>query len=108
MAYLKKANFRGSGRTYISMAQGYRDKERGHTRTKTIESFGYVDELKKVYDDPIAHFQKVVDDYNLADEQEAAEYTIAAKKDKELDQNTSSRKNYGYIVIMNIDFHAEK
>jgi transposase len=84
------------------MAQGYRDKERGHTRTKTIKSFGYVDELQKAHGDPIAHFQKVVDEYNLAEERESAEYTIAARKDKELERDASNRRNYGYAVIMKL------
>jgi transposase len=102
MAYLKKSYTKASGRTYLSMAQGYRDKERGHTRTKIVESFGYLDELAKKHDDPIAHFQKVVDDYNKAEEQEASEYVITAKKNQKLEKNTSGRKNYGYIVIMKI------
>ena len=104
MAYLKKSTPKSTGRTHLSMAQGYRDKERGHTRTKSIEAFGYVDELEKIYDDPIAHFQKVVDEYNLAERQEASEYTITARKNQQLDNNNSSRRNYGYIVIMKL-FH---
>jgi hypothetical protein len=67
-----------------------------------VESFGYLDELKKTYDDPIAHFEKYVEERNLEQKTEAAEYTITAKKGKELAQDTSSRKNYGYIVIMKL------
>jgi len=102
MAYLKKSTKKATGRTHLSMAEGYRDKERGHTRTKSLEPFGYLDELQKIYDDPISHFQKVVDDYNLAEKEEAAEYTIAAKKNQQLEKNTSNRRNYGYIVIMKL------
>jgi hypothetical protein len=50
--YLKK-NKRSSGRVYLSIADGYRDKHRGHSRTKNIESLGYLDELQKQYDDNI-------------------------------------------------------
>jgi transposase len=102
MAYLKKAKFMKTGRTYLSMAHGYKDKTRGHTRTKTIESFGYLDELIKTYDDPLAHFQKVVDDYNQAEQMVEAEYTVTAKKNQRMEKNTSNRRNYGYIVIMKI------
>ena len=102
MAYLKKSTKKATGRTHLSMAEGYRDKERGHTRTKSLEPFGYLDDLQKIYDDPISHFQKVVDDYNLAEKEEAAEYTIAAKKKQRLEKNTSNRRNYGYIVIMKL------
>ena len=102
MAYLKKSFLKVSGRTYLSMAEGYRDKERGHTRTKTIRKFGYLDELQKTYDDPIEHFQKVVESHNLAAKQEAAEYTITARKDQRLGQDIERRKNYGYIIIMKL------
>jgi transposase len=102
MAYLKKAFNKKTGRTYLSMAHGYRDKERGHTRTISIESYGYLDELQEKYEDPIAHFNHIVDEYNLKQAQETAEYTISAKKNQQLNKDTLNRKNYGYIVIMSL------
>ena len=102
MAYLKQSTPKATGRTHLSMAEGYYDKERGHTRTKSLEPFGYLDELKKTYEDPIAHFQQVVDEYNRDAEQEDAEYKIIAKKNQKLEKNTSNRKNFGYIVIMKL------
>jgi transposase len=102
MAYLKKTTKKADGRMHLSMADGYYDPERGHTRTRTIETFGYLDSLKKLHDDPISHCQKIVDNYNLALELDDAEYTIRAKKNKVLDKNTRTRRNYGYIVIMKI------
>ena len=51
-----------NGRTYLSVVQSYRDG--GRTRTRTIESLGYVDELAARYDDPIAHFRSYVDQLN--------------------------------------------
>lgn len=58
--HLKKTK-RGD-RIYLSIVQNYR--EGGRTRTKTIESIGYVDTLEKIYPDPIAHFQAHVDQLN--------------------------------------------
>jgi transposase len=84
------------------MVRTYRDKDRGYSRTETVESFGYVDELEKQYDDPVAHFKKVVDERNLAEKHEAAEYTITARKDQKLGQDIEHRKNYGYIIIMKL------
>ena len=104
MAYLKKTVNKKTGRIYLNMVQGYRDKERGHSRTQTLEKFGYLDELEKIYEDPIAHFQNIIDKYNTEKSQEATEYTIIAKKNKELEVNTSTRRNYGYTVILKI-FH---
>ena len=100
--YLKQSPNKKTGRIYLSIAHGYWDKEKGHTRTKTVESFGYLDELEKTYPDPIAHFQKIVDERNREEELDKAEYTIIAKKNQQLEKNTSNRRNYGYIVIMKI------
>ena len=100
--YLKKTVNKKTGRTYLSMVHSYRDKERGHARTKTIEKFGYLDELQKIYDDPITHFTKTVEEQNRLNALESAEYTITAKKGKLLEPNTHNRKNYGYIVILKI------
>jgi len=100
--YLKKAHNRKTGRTYLSIARGYRDKERGHTRTKVVEKIGYLDEMQKIHENPIAHFEKVVEEMNRLAEQETAEYTIITNKNKKLKKNTSNRKNYGYIAIMKI------
>ena len=58
--HLKKT--KRKGRIYLSVVQNYRAG--GRTRTKTIESIGYVDALEKTYPDPIAHFQAHVDRLN--------------------------------------------
>ena len=50
--YLKK--IKRNGRLYLSIVRNYR--EGGRVRTKTVESLGYVDELAKRYDDPVAYF----------------------------------------------------
>ena len=46
-----------NGRVYLVYAQGYRIN--GKVRHKTIEKIGYLDDLKKLYDDPIAHFREI-------------------------------------------------
>lgn len=100
--YLKQANNKKTGRTYLSMVQNYYDKDKGYSRTKTIESFGYLDELEKQFDDPVAHFKAVVEERNRQEELEQAQYSIVAKKNETLTKNTSRRKNYGYILILMI------
>ena len=55
--YLKKTPTK-SGRVSLSAVQGYRDN--GRVRQRTIETFGFVDELEKKWSDPIAHFKEVV------------------------------------------------
>jgi transposase len=100
--YLKRTHNKKTGRTYLSAVHNYHDKEKGYSRTRTVESFGYLDELEKEFNDPISHFQKVVDEKNLALKLENAEYTISAKKNQTLEKNAINRKNYGYIIIMKI------
>jgi len=100
--YLKKTRNKATGRIYLSIAEGYWDKERGHTRTKTIESIGYLDELQKEYDDPLAHYTALIKRMNRESELEAAEYTISTRKNKELEKGAPNRMNYGYIVLMKL------
>ena len=100
--YLKQTRNKKTGRISLSMVQGYRDKERGHTRSKTIETFGYVDILEKTYPDPIAHFTKVVQEHNTKAKQNIAEYTIIAKKGQQLAPGVRNRKNLGYAPIMKV------
>ena len=100
--YLKKSTNKKTGRTQLSIAHGYWDKERGHSRTRIIKNLGFLDELQKDYDDPIAHFRKVVEERNAEEKQIAAEYVITARKDQLLGEDITRRMNYGYIVIMKL------
>ena len=95
--YLRKVHNKKTGRTHLSMAQNYRNKGMKYPQAKNIETFGYLDELEKEYDDPITHFKKVVEERNLAEKQAAAEYVITARKNQRLGAEISRRMNYGYI-----------
>src|SRR5574344_2022455 len=52
-------------RIYLAIVDSYYDKHRKMSRSKTVESLGYLDELEKIYTDPIAHFQKRVEKLKL-------------------------------------------
>ncbi|MBQ9068624.1 MAG: hypothetical protein IJ131_06100 [Eggerthellaceae bacterium] len=58
-----------NGRIYLSIVQSYRTPE-GKTRSKTLWSLGYVDDLQQTHPDPIAHFQGVVDNLNSIHEED--------------------------------------
>ena len=96
--YLKQSPNKKTGRIYLSMVHNYWDKEAGRSRTKTVESFGYVDELEKTYTDPVTHYKNVVEIRNLEAKNDDAEYTIVANKNQILEKNTLNRRNYGYII----------
>ena len=100
--YLKQTRSNKTGRTHLSMVHNYWDKEVGRSRTKTVETFGYLDELEKKHLDPIAYYKNIVAGRNLDMRQEAAEYTIIAKRNQILESGARNRKNYGYIIIMKV------
>ena len=100
--HLKQAHNKKTGRTYLSIVQSYRDKEKGYSTSKTIEKIGYLDELQKIYDDPIAHFKNLVAEKNEKNQQSAEENIIKFNKHQILEKGTSNRKNYGYIIIVKI------
>ena len=85
------------GKIYLSLVQGYRD-ENGKVKQKTIEKIGYLEDLKKEYDDPITHFKEIAkqrsnDDIN--------ELVIKNLKTKTIDANSYS-KNLGYVILKSI------
>ena len=88
--FLKKSV--SNGRVFLSFVQGYRID--GKVKHKTIEKIGYLDDLEKVYDDPIAHFKSEAKERNRS----APAETIEVAVNQRLTNNTSSRKNLGYAI----------
>lgn len=66
--YLRKSK-NSSGRIYLSIVKAYRD-DTGKSRQKNVKKIGYLDELQKSYDDPIAHFTQVAKDMTKEDQPE--------------------------------------
>ena len=71
------------GKIYLSYVQGYRD-ENGKVKQKTVQKLGYLEELKKEYDDPKTYFK------NLANEKNKEEITEITIKNL----NTQKLKNF--------------
>jgi transposase len=62
---------------------------------------GYLDELEKEYDDPIAHFQEVA--RKMTEEENAKKkLTLSVNMDEQLTEKTDDRKNFGYVAILKI------
>ena len=40
--YLKKSKNSKTGRTYLYIADGFHDREKGYTKTITVQSLGYL------------------------------------------------------------------
>ena len=83
-----------NGKIYLSFVQGYRD-EFGKVKQKTIKKLGYLDDLKKQYDDPIAFFKAFAKSKN---EEILTEYTIKNINSKSISLH-SKPKNLGYVFL---------
>lgn len=99
--YLKKTYRKDSGRTYLVIAQKYRNPTTNVSTDRTIKSLGYLDELEKEYDDPIAHFKEVARKMTV-EEKAQKKLTLTVNMDDQLDQGSDARKNLGYAAILKI------
>lgn len=86
------------GKIYLSFVQGYRD-EFGKVKQKTIQKLGYLEDLKKKYDDPIAHFKQVALEKN---NEEITELIIKNLNTQTLEKNSDIQKNLGYVILKKI------
>ena len=86
---------------YLAIQESYYDSSKKQSRTRTIESIGYLDNLRKEYEDPIAFFS-----------QKAAAMTSEKKKEKsknividgseKMDTNTDDILNVGYGILKHL------
>ncbi len=53
--FLKQSKYK-NGKTYLSLVNGYYDRNTKNTKQITIEKIGFLDDLKIQYDDPISTF----------------------------------------------------
>ena len=97
--YLRK-NIGANKKIYLSLVQGYRDVN-GVPRQKLIENLGYLEDLQKEYDDPIAHFKEVAKQRSLEYSNER-KFEFEYSKNIKLESNVQYRKNLGYSIIKKI------
>lgn len=95
--FVKKSKS-SSGRTILTYTYGYR--ENGTVKHKNFETIGYLDELEKQYDDPIAHFKKEAE-HRFKDFKPDVQNSISLNPNRlltETDQRT--KKNIGSIFLI--------
>lgn len=95
--YLHKSK-RKDGRVYLAFAEGYRKD--GKSKMRTVESLGYLDELEKQFDDPIAHFKAVCDEANAAARAERQNVQVTIHPLQKIDKREAARKNAGSAVLL--------
>ena len=105
--YLKISNNKKTGRTYLSIASGYRDKVTKKSKTVLIKSLGYLDVLQKDFEDPIAHFTDLVNQMNNQEHDEKLPLTIKINVNEQLKENECNRKNFGYVALSKIYHELE-
>lgn len=93
---------KNNGRKYLSIVRGYRDPQTKKVKHKSIKSLGYLDNLEKLYPDPIAHFKQVVEEMNKKEAEEAQELTISLRKNEQLEAGAGNRMNLGYAALLKI------
>ena len=90
------------GRIRLSIVDSYYDKEKKYARQKTIESLGWLDELEKQYDDPIAHFTKRVEQLKAEKKAKHAPINFTFYDSDRLCVGDDFRKNFGYAALSKI------
>ena len=104
--YLKKTYRKDSGRTYMVIAQKYRNPKTNVSTDRTIKSLGWLDELEKKYEDPVAHFREVA--RKMTEEDNAKKrITLKINMDEALKKGIRGRKNLGYAAILKIYHELE-
>lgn len=80
---------------YLAIQESYYDSSKKQSRTRTIKSIGYLDNLKKEYEDPIAYFS-----------QKAADMTVEKKKEKSkaITIDTSEKMHVQTDDILNVGY----
>lgn len=87
---------------YLSIAKSYRDPVTKKPKQKKVKNIGYLEDLKKTYDDPVAHFKNVAkemtDEFNINN----GKTTVTLNLSKTMTPCCNIRKNFGYIALSQV------
>lgn len=96
---------RANGRTYLSVVASYRSED-GKNRSKHVRSLGYLDELEKLYSDPVAHFQAELALENAEAKAKSGPFTIKLSPNKKIDKRTDNQIEVGAALVSSY-FHRD-
>ncbi|MDR1438481.1 MAG: IS1634 family transposase [Clostridiales bacterium] len=103
--FLKKIPNKKTGRVYLQISYGYRDKD-GKAKSKAYQKLGYLDELEKQMDDPIAYYTEYAKTCSAEAEREKT-VKVEIRADEQLEKGGGSLKNYGYAALSKIYHELE-
>ena len=104
--YLKKSTYK-DGRTVLSIVEGIYDPATKNSRTHTVKRLGYLDALKKEYDDPIAHFTEIAKQMTAEQKAENHSADIPVNLKERIPTGTDSIRNLGYLAASRIYHELE-
>ena len=90
--FLKQAKFK-SGKIYLSIVDGY--WKDGKVKQKVYQKLGYLEDLKKQFDDPIVHYKNYVNELKKEFETKITT-TFDLNKDNDFEDDTF---NIGYAYL---------
>lgn len=83
---------------YLAIQESYYDSESKQSRTRTVQSLGYLDVLEKEYDDPVAYFtSKAVE--MTKEKKRSRSHIITIDATEKMTTDTDDVKNVGYGVL---------
>ncbi len=96
--FLKKDK-RPNGRIYLSIVEGYRDPQTGKPKQRKVKTLGYVDDLEKDFNDPIAHFTELARIMTEEAKKQNLPLDFSFSPDDTIDTSTVLRKNLGFSIL---------
>ena len=97
-----KINKTSSGRKKLDYYRSYRDED-GKSRQKFVERIGFIDELEKEFEDPVAHFRaEALRLTKLQQEQGGIPDSISLDTEAIIEVGSRARFNVGYSAIQKV------
>ena len=90
-----------NGRIYLAIARNDRDPITKKTIQRSVKGLGFLDELIKEYEDPIAHFKEVAIAMTK-EEKENETFEFYASGNEEMSTETDDMKNIGFTALSKI------
>lgn len=83
---------------YLAIQESYYDSSKKQSRTRTIESIGYLENLRKEYEDPIAYFTQKASDMTVEKKKQKSK-VITIDTSEKMDIQTDDVMNVGYGIL---------
>lgn len=97
--YVKKIFEKRTGRTFLSIVEGYRDPITKKVKHRTVKRLGYLDEFEDQFDDPIQHFKEIAKKMTLEAKEASRRLTFDFTANESIDSSAVLRKNLGFAVL---------